>query len=203
MATCMDLMRHGRGEGPRGIYRGGGSDYSLGHLGTGQMERSAHRFGDSWQHIVSSPLCRCRTFANAWCSAHGLQMSLEPRLAERNLGQWEGLCAQQVWEADPDAVEAHYRNPGLHGPPGGEPIDRFEERVSAALADICAAHSGGHICVICHAGVIRLALGRIMGMAPEHWFDLRIDHAGVSRILMQPGRPLRAQVQFVNLHPGV
>ncbi|AGA92217.1 fructose-2,6-bisphosphatase [Thioflavicoccus mobilis 8321] len=192
--TIVDLIRHGEPEGGRMI-RGSGIDHPLSALGWQQMRAAV---GDCapWCQIVSSPMARCRPFAQELAGRHGLPLVVEPALHEIGMGTWEGRRAAEVAAAEPVAYEAFRRDPVRHRPPGGETLEALAERVGQVFARLIASHPGRHLLLVCHAGVARAILGHALGAAPAVWYRLRIDYAGLSQI--RHGR-FGAVVEHVNV----
>ena len=91
--TVIDLLRHGEPQGGR-RYRGQIDD-PLSELGWKQMWDAV---GDhaGWDHIVSSPLLRCRSFAEALGEARALPVSVDAGFREIGFGSWEGFTAADL-----------------------------------------------------------------------------------------------------------
>ena len=76
--STIDLLRHGEPEG--GVrYRGDGVDDPLSERGWEQMWAAVGEFAD-WTHMVSSPLRRCRNFAEAMAKRYGLPLVVDRRV---------------------------------------------------------------------------------------------------------------------------
>jgi alpha-ribazole phosphatase len=95
--------------------------------------------------IISSPLQRCLSLANALAS----NAKQDVRLLEMNFGQWQG----KAWD-DIDRVQLDRwaNNVTDFHPPNGENFMDVIHRVSEILHDLSEPHI-----VITHAGVIRAA----------------------------------------------
>jgi alpha-ribazole phosphatase len=180
--TTIDLIRHGEPVGGK-KYRGQ-SDDPLSEKGWCQMWEAVGDFA-GWQHIVSSPLSRCSEFSAALGEQRQIPVKHDARLAEVGFGAWEGLTAQQLEQAQPGVVQRFKRDPARLRPPGAEPLDVFFRRVSQAWLDILQEHSGQHVLVVCHAGVIRMVLAHVLGMPPENVYRMQIASAAVTRIVVQ------------------
>ena len=94
-------------------------------------------------------------------------VTVEPRLVESDVGEWQGLSTPEIEEAWPGYLAAGRR------PPGFEAEDVLLARVVPALEDIAAAASraGTVAVVVAHAGVLR-AVRRFSGASDEHLANL-------------------------------
>ena len=177
--TIVDLLRHGACAGGE-IFRGV-TDSPLTDAGWRQMvEATAGNCG--WQHVVSSPLQRCRHFAAWLAGQRELPFSVEPALREIHFGDWEGRDTAAVWREQGDLLERYYRCPADLAPPGGETLAEASARVGSAWDRLRGRHSGEHLLLICHGGTIRLLLCRLLGLplASSHSFD--IPHGCLTRL---------------------
>jgi len=178
--TVVDLIRHGEPMGGRMI-RGNGCDHPLNSLGWQQM-RDAVGDASPWDQIVSSPMARCREFALDLAMRHRLPLAVEPQLREVGMGDWEGRRPMEIAAAEPDAYDAFLRDPVGNRPPGGERLEALQARIGATYDRQIAAWPGRHLLIVCHAGVSRAVIGHLLDAAPAHWYRMRIDYAGVTRI---------------------
>jgi probable phosphoglycerate mutase len=178
--TLVDLIRHGEPVGGR-RYRGSGTDDPLSETGWEQM-RSALGDHHPWDEVISSPLLRCRDFAEAVAARHGLGVTVEEALREVGMGSWEGLTPAQVRERDPKAFEAFYRDPLGRRPPGAEALEDLIARVGKAYDDLIGTRPGRQLLLVVHAGVMRALVGRVLLADLGRSYRLRIDYAGLVRI---------------------
>lgn len=178
--TLVDLMRHGEPEG--GVrFRGHGTDDPLSALGWAQMWYSV---GDlsPWDQVISSPMARCRDFAAALAGRHGLPLAVMQDLREIGMGTWEGHSPEELQRTDPQALDAFRLDPVGQRPPGSETLATLSERVGRLYEDLLALYPGRHLLLVCHSVVSRAIIGRALRAAPECWYRIRIDYAGVTRI---------------------
>jgi alpha-ribazole phosphatase len=180
--TLIDMLRHGEPVGGR-RYRGQLDD-PLSEKGWAQM-RAATAERAPWTAIVSSPLARCRAFAEELAGQTGLPLSVDDRLKEVGFGVWEGRTAADIQAIDPDAVFNFKRDPVAFRPEGAEPLDAFYQRVAAVLDDMVKMHDGGHVLLVAHAGVIRMATCRVLGLVPEHGYRIQVGSAGMARFKIE------------------
>ena len=47
------------------------------------------------------------------------------------------------------------------------------------------AHSGKHLLVVCHAGVIRMLLAQVLGMPAQNAYRIQVGSAAISRITVE------------------
>lgn len=159
--THFDLMRHGEPLGGR-LYRGDRIDDPLSDLGWVQMrdrvEHCRQAGQDDWTAIISSPLSRCRAFAEDLAAARNLPVHIDPNLREIGFGVWEGLAHAEVPHVYPEQYRAFRADPVDGRPEGAEDMTAFFNRVSGALGRWADTLAGQRVLVIGHAVVMRAAL---------------------------------------------
>jgi len=173
--TLIDIIRHGEPQGGR-RFRGNGCDDPLSEKGWQQMWNAVGQ-ARPWTRIVSSPMIRCRTFAEALAERHDLPLDIDERLKEVGFGSWEGRAPDDI---EPGEFRRFYADPVNHRPQGAEPLERFGQRVADAL-DAAAGHTGEHTLIVAHAGVIRACIGHVLRAAPIHWYRTQVPNASLSR----------------------
>jgi alpha-ribazole phosphatase/probable phosphoglycerate mutase len=185
MSVTLDLMRHGEPVGGR-RYRGQIDD-PLSEMGWAQMDAAV---GGSapWDRIVSSPLARCRAFAETLAGTRGLPLALDARLMEVGFGAWEGKSAAEIEAAAPGTLARFKADPVNARPPGAEPLAEFYARVAAALDDLHAQHAGEHLLLVGHAGVIRMAFAWALQVPLEHAYRIEVACASLTRLRFDGGR---------------
>jgi len=185
MSTVLDLMRHGEPVGGR-KYRGQIDD-PLSEKGWAQMQAAV---GDAapWTRIVSSPLLRCRAFAETLAARHGLPLALDDRLKEVGFGVWEGKTTTEI-EQDAPGTLARFKADPVHArPAGAEPLADFQARVAAGLDAIVAQQRDQHVLVVGHAGVLRMALAWALHIPLQHAYRIEVASASLTRLRFSNGR---------------
>lgn len=173
--THLDLLRHGQCEGGE-IFRGS-HDVALTSEGWANMQaRVQSQTPTPWDAVVTSPLQRCRAFAEAASERLALPLILEPDLREMHFGEWEGRPYQDIWDKDP-TLALWGEDPEQHTPPEGEPLAVFAQRVNTALDRLAERQSGQRLLVITHGGVIRLLLTRAKGLPRNTLRDQPVPYA--------------------------
>ncbi len=192
----IDLLRHGE---PRGgvRFRGNGCDDPLSEQGWRQMWQAV---GESvhwpWDAVLTSPLVRCRDFAEALCSRKPTPLRVIDDLREVGFGGWEGLTLDAVRVSRAEEYRAFYADPVANRPRDAEPLADFRRRVERALLAELETVANGRFLVVTHGGVIRSLVGWVMGVPDQRLFGLDCEYASVSQIRHDPERGWR--VGFTN-----
>lgn len=151
------LVRHGESVGNAAGVLQGRLDYALSPRGEEQARLTATRLRDAGAlRVFSSPLMRASQTAAVIAEHAGLELQLEPDLAEYDIGEGAGLTAPELRERFPEMVQTRLRGERFLFP-GEEGREAFDARLSAAMGRmrelegtyIAVAH-GGVISAICH-----------------------------------------------------
>jgi len=174
------LLRHGQTTQNKHLL--GRTDVALSATGLEQMKQSLahHHYFDQ---IITSPLIRCFDFATDYAKSINCPLRVEPNLQELDFGLWDGQSYDNLWQQPNPQLEAFYQNPWLQTPPKGEPVADFCQRVDTAWQALIQQQ--GSSLVICHGGVIRYLMAKILGMplpGTRHLTALDIPHAALIKI---------------------
>lgn len=146
----------------------GWADAPLSELGREQSRAMAawlQSLGVAFTAAVSSDLARSLETARTVAGLLGLgDVTVEPALRERDVGDWSGRTTDEIEDLWPGAIEA-WRAGRLDRPPGGEHEPAFVRRVMSAVERLTAG-AAGPLLVITHGGVIR-AVERQLGGDPR------------------------------------
>jgi len=178
--TFVDLIRHGEPEGgPR--FRGRWDD-PLSSRGFEQM-RSALTAGETPDRILSSPLRRCRDFAEELAQLGDRPLTIEPDFCEISFGDWEGSTLDEIQASDGERLAAFWRDAEQNPPPNGEELAQFHERVARAWDHWSEQLRDEHVLVVAHGGVIRMILATVLGIAPARAMGrLQVPYACRTRL---------------------
>lgn len=179
-STVIDLLRHGEPVGGRS-FRGNGIDDPLSENGWRQM-RSALSEDMAWQAIVTSPMRRCRDFAEDLADRRGIPLRVEMDLREVGFGAWEGRTPEDILRDRPDEYAAFYKDPVNNRPSGAEPLPDFYQRVIRSFERIQKDYQGQQLLLVTHAGVIRAVMTCIMQAPLASMYRLGIGYAGFCRV---------------------
>jgi broad specificity phosphatase PhoE len=120
---------------------------------------SEHEFVALW----CSPLLRARQTADIVAERIGLQPCEDPRLMETDAGDWTDRSFAEVQAQAPEAFAGFLGGDPDFAFPGGESFAQQGVRVAAALRDI--EQGLRPVLVVCHGGVIRIAVYQRAGRA--------------------------------------
>lgn len=193
--TIIDLIRHGEPEG--GHKFRGTLDDPLSEIGWQQMRESLGEY-NQWTRLVSSPLSRCHAFADELKQNLGLEPNIIDDFREIDFGAWEGLTMKELMAREPDALRNYWQNPEQHAPAGAEKMSKFIERVHSAWDQLIEQNHGKHTLLVCHGGVIRAVLVRVLGMPNGNLWNFDVPYANVSRVVYHrfPDGGQTAQLRF-------
>jgi probable phosphomutase (TIGR03848 family) len=131
--------------------------------------------------IYSSPLERAVETATPIAAARGLEVQLEARLIETNVGKWQGrslasLRLQKHWKVVQNA-------PSRAQFPDGETFYECQSRIVASLDSISRKYKPQDIvaCVF-HADPIKLAVAHYIGLPLDHFQRLGCDTGSLSAL---------------------
>lgn len=178
--TIIDLIRHGEPVGGR-AYRGHHIDDPLSEKGWQQMH-SAVAGHAPWQQVITSPMQRCRAFAEETAGRHQIPLTVDERFREVGFGNWEGLTPDQLKLERPEEYRDFYRDPVNLRPPGAEPLNEFIARVISAYQQVLEKFSGQHCLIVAHAGVNRAIIAHTLYSEPLGLYRIKVNNAGITRI---------------------
>ncbi len=193
--TIIDLIRHGEPVGGQKLR--GSLDDPLSETGWQQMHRSVE-YPQPWQSIITSPLSRCHAFAAQLSQTLELPLTVHADFQEINFGCWEGLSIKTLMKREPEALRNYWSNPDEHAPEGSERMDDFIFRVHNAWDQLIQEKQGSHHLLVCHGGVIRAILSRVLNMPKSSLWNIDVPYANVSRVVYHhfPDGGITAQLKF-------
>lgn len=182
--TTLLLARHGQSVSNAVRRFQGAQDVPLSELGRRQaaaLSRGLRR--RSLARVYASPLERARTTAEIVASEQGVALTVVDDLRELSLGDWEGRTVEEIRALPGDPYACWVRDPVAACPPGGEPLERVQERVVRAIADIAAAHPNGEdVLVVCHGGVISAYLAHCLGLSLSSIWRVSVANCSLSAV---------------------
>ena len=189
----IDLLRHGEPEG--GDVLRGRIDHVLTEAGWQQMhhaiarglttqeaQTAAAQF--NWTHVVSSPLRRCRAFAEALAQEHEIALEIAECWQEIDYGDWDGMALPEWREQAGPMFREFRQDMSRLVPPNGEAFIVFKDRVLQAWDRLAELPDGSRVLLVTHGGVLRVILPMVLGMPLNRSQPLHIPFASYSRVSM-------------------
>lgn len=153
-ATVIWLVRHGETDWNASMRVQGSTDIPLNATGRRQAERVADRLVHAGvSAIYCSPLTRTAETAEPLARALRMGIQVEPTIAERRYGVFQGLTPDEIALRYPEAYARWQARDTAFAPRGGESMQDFRQRVRDGFAGIAASHPGETVAVFSHGGV--------------------------------------------------
>lgn len=159
----IDLLRHGETSLSHTLR--GSTDDALTESGWQQMHQTVEQALQQdpntlvWDAIISSPLQRCRVFADELALKLKLEVVLDTNLQEMHFGDWEALTTQSIYATQPELLAQFWEKPSQFSPPNAETLQQFHVRINQAIQQIqtyMQHKQFEHVLVVTHGGVIKL-----------------------------------------------
>ncbi|QNE90016.1 histidine phosphatase family protein [Corynebacterium incognita] len=186
MARRLFLIRHGQTTYNATGRMQGHLDTELSAEGRAQAAAVGERLEDKGiRKILSSDLIRAVDTAELVGQHLGLDVTVDARLRETDLGQWQGMSSAEVDEQFP-GLRAIWRHDPTWAPPAGESrvdvAQRARPVVDEAMQDfaewedgavLIVAHGGAIAALTCHLlGLEYSQYGLLSGLKNTHWAQL-------------------------------
>jgi broad specificity phosphatase PhoE len=137
--------------------------------------------------IYSSPLRRARATAGVIAERLGVQVEIEPGLAEADVGLWAGLSWQEVERRWPGECAAFRDDPEQNGYLGGENLPQVRARVVPVVEGLVQRHAGECFLVVAHGAVNRVLLAHWLGIPLRFARRLPQDNAAFNVVEFTDG----------------
>lgn len=170
------LLRHGQTEWNAGSRMQGQLDTDLTDLGREQAKAAAEVLAKRQPlAIVSSDLRRALDTATALGERSGVPVSIDRRLRETHLGDWQGLTHTDVDDIAPGARLA-WRDDARWAPHGGESRVDVAERSVPLVAELLVSQAGWGVdapdrpvVLVAHGGLIAALTAALLGLPVDNW----------------------------------
>ena len=176
----IDLLRHG--ETTLAHTLRGHLDDALTEQGWAQMQNTVQQqldCGIHWDVMISSPLQRCRLFAEQLAQQLHLPLLINADLKEMYFGDWEGCSTQWIYEHSPELLANFWQFPTQYQAPNGESLSQFQHRILLGMQHIyqdMQQHHWETALLITHGGIIKLLscfaqqqhLNQLLTMPAQH-----------------------------------
>lgn len=196
--SLLYLMRHGAIDWPEPECFMGQTNPPLSPEGRMQAKgwRNAFRTIEL-AGVWTSDLARAAEFAGILFNGRAGGVRTCRELREIHLGAWDGLPRRRVRENHPALWSARGADLAGFRPPGGESFADLEQRVLPHITRI-VEETQGAVCIVTHAGVIRVLICRLLHAPLANLFRIRVDYGSLSIVSYSPER---IEVCALNLSP--
>jgi glucosyl-3-phosphoglycerate phosphatase len=182
------LIRHAETEAnAAGIWQGQG-DAGLSEEGTAQARALGARLHDAgFTRVVASDLRRTVHSARV----AGLDPMPDSAWREMDIGAWEGLTRDEVYDRFPDEMASLAAGEEVPMGGGGETWLTFGARARAALDGLVAdMGEGEHAVVVTHGGVIHAIVSSVLGIRRGRgpWPIDRVGNTSLTDLVAVDGR---------------
>ncbi|MDO4411704.1 histidine phosphatase family protein [Cutibacterium sp.] len=163
MTTRIVLVRHGETEFNADGRLQGQLDIPLSQVGVAQAEAVAPVIaGMNPVAIVSSPLVRARATAETIGRAAGVEVDVDDRLKEVDVGKWAGETVPDLHRNDPDYTRLMASGEDFRRS-DGETTAEVAQRVIGAVKDAVDEHTSETVCLVSHGFALRAAVVWLLG----------------------------------------
>jgi broad specificity phosphatase PhoE len=187
---CIFLVRHGQTDWNKKQRFQGRMDIPLNDVGRAQAQALALALKvKKLTAIYSSPLKRALETARSIKAYHPTTPVIEESgLAEMDLGEFDGMEAQQWVERYPDYYALWKEKPSVIKMPKGESLKEVQARALKTLETICKRYKpGSQLVFISHNFVIVTLLCHACGKPLDLFRELRQETAALNTLYKQGG----------------
>ncbi len=194
------LIRHGQTAWNAERKNQGQWDIPLDDVGREQSRQLAQRIVSYRPSLLySSDLSRCVETAEIVAKPLNAQVIVDSRLRERNYGDWEGKTPDEVFQEDPELLQAYRKDPTLVAPRNGETGLEVYCRTVSFLYDLLRTHSEGVLGVVAHGGTVATLLSALLGAPPSTSACFRIRNCSLTEFVIEPTGRRRLE-RFDDIH---
>lgn len=197
--TRLCFIRHGEVESAYHRVFGGTIDMELSPFGHEQAQSMAEYLQRyPFDAIYASPMKRVQQTLAALVELQNKVATVLPGLREVDFGDWTGLSWEQVHEQFQVSAFAWLEQLEHGHISRAESVVHFRERVDLSLQQILREQPEKTVAVVCHGGVIRMALAIVLDLPFKKTAGFDIEYASITILDWLPGK---AVVQLLNFTP--
>lgn len=177
------FVRHGETAANRARLALGRADPPLTERGEEQAAALAGQLAESGVvRVVSSPLLRARSTAEAIAARVGASVEIDARLVELDYGEWDEMSFADI----PADALRRWRTDASFAPPGGESL----VAVGARVAELCRELvDDAGVVAVSHVSPIKAAVLWAMDADPLLAWRMHLDVASITRVGAPGGTP--------------
>ena len=181
LPVALYLTRHGQTDWNLKPARcQGWAEVPLNKTGRRQARELGERLVDNGiEAIVASHLLRARQTADELRAVLGpdVTLSIDPRLAETDRGDWQGRSFAAIMKSSPTEWAAYREHPESFRFPHGESLVEQQRRVLEAVRDVVLTQR--ITLVVSHGGSLRLVRAFDEGAGIEAFHQMSVPNGGI------------------------
>ena len=184
------FIRHAESEANKKRILGSRQPFPLTAEGKKDSELIASELKDIVEidRIISSPIKRAVQTAESFSSVYNLEIQLDDRLSEQELGIYSGMSYDEV-KLQPDYETETLNRWNWVPEGGGESYSMIADRVSSFLSEIDSPGKSERILIVTHAVSLRLIIAALKNTLPAYPKDfpnngeiLKVEFSGIGRV---------------------
>ncbi|WP_372739781.1 histidine phosphatase family protein [Neptunomonas sp.] len=152
----------------------------------GEMQKNRNDINlDDYDAIITSPLLRCKSFAEQWIAAKisvNKSIRIDPAIQEYDFGLWDGSTAIDIMQHWPDELGDFWKDPENFPPPQAELLPLFFQRVRQ-FVDKQLQQPHERILLITHGGVIKVLTCLHQGRPASVMASISAQHGELHRFV--------------------
>lgn len=177
------LVRHGLTDHNIDRRVAGYTNVDLNEEGFRQVEKLNKRLADEKiDAVYSSDLQRAVDTAKGAVSGRDIEITTCYELREMNFGEAEEMTFAELNEKYPDLARSVMNVDTGVSFPGGESFADFVERVQAFLKTLEKFNEDHTVLIVSHGATLKVIVCELLGIDPNHWYQMGIDNASLSII---------------------
>lgn len=163
--TKLVFLRHGRTEWNDTRRLQGQADVELDRMGLKQAQSAAHALSNrEFSAIYSSDLQRAAVTARAIADVLSLEVQIDKRLQEINVGAWSGKTRSEVETEFPNYAAWYAEGRDFRRSDDGETEAEMLKRAMPAIERILKRHKGQEVLVVGHGFLFSKLLQQVLGL---------------------------------------
>ncbi|MFH0411332.1 histidine phosphatase family protein [Corynebacterium sp. L4756] len=191
MSRRLILIRHGQTTYNATGRMQGHLDTQLSDDGVAQAESAGRLLvGQGITRIVASDLSRAKMTAEIVGKQLGVGITVDERLRETHLGEWQGKTSAEV-DAEYPGARAKWRHDPTWAPPGGESRVEVAERARPVIDEYMRKYSdweNNTVLVVAHGGAIAALTCNLIDLRHEQYHMLSgLKNTHWAQLTARPG----------------
>lgn len=138
--------------------------------------------GVNIDRFFAPPVAHCSEVAEALTKDRGIELSLESRMLDQNLGEWEGRSWEDLRRSDEALVKEFFSDYGLVAPPGGETLKQAVDRMLGWWNELAGEMMNKTLLIVAPQPILAGFSARLLGLSIRRALALNLP-AGAYGIL--------------------